>query len=111
MHSQSNSLAARRSGGYVEAWQIPWYSAQLATAQDGKATPGLEAAAPLGSVPPYVEAQPTACPIGRRLELQQHAILRALYEEFRVTSAKADRAQEAERLAKQRFEDALPSQE
>ena len=54
-----------------------------------KPPPGLEAAAPLGSVPPYVEAQPTACPIGRRLELQQHAILRALYEEFRVTSAKA----------------------
>ena len=45
--------------------------------------------------------------IGRRLEIQQHTILRALYEEFRVTSAKADRAREAERLANQRFEDAL----
>ena len=72
-----------------------------------KPPPGLEAATPLGSVPPFVEAQQAACSIGRRLEIQQHTILRALYEEFRVTSAKADRAREAERLAKQRFEDAL----
>ena len=52
-------------------------------------------------------AQQGMCPISRHLEIQQHTILRALYEEFRVTSAKADRAREAERLAKQRFEDAL----
>ena len=51
--------------------------------------------------------QPATHPVSRRLEVQQHTILRALYEEFRVVSAKADRAREAERLAKQRFEDAL----
>ena len=51
--------------------------------------------------------QPVTHPVGRRQEVQQHSILRALYEEFRVVSAKADRAREAERLAKQRFEDAL----
>ena len=43
----------------------------------------------------------------RGQELQQWTILRALYEEFRVISAKAERAREAERLARQRFEDAL----
>ena len=48
--------------------------------------------------------QPATHPVNRRLEVQQHTTLRALYEEFR---AKADRAREAERLAKQRFEDAL----
>ena len=58
-------------------------------------------------LPLMQRTEPAACPIDRRLELQQHTILRALYEEFRVTSAKADRAREAERLAKQRFEHAL----
>ena len=72
-----------------------------------KPPPGLEAAAPPGNAPPHAETEPAVCPIDRRLELQQHTILRALYEEFRVTSAKADRAREAERLAKQRFEHAL----
>ena len=51
--------------------------------------------------------QPPTHQASRRQEVQQHTILRALYEEFRVVSAKADRAREAERLAKQRFEDAL----
>ena len=67
--------------------------------------PGLEAAAPNHGHPPLT--QPVTHPVSRRLEVQQHSILRALYEEFRVVSAKADRAREAERLAKQRFEDAL----
>ena len=51
--------------------------------------------------------QPTDSSASRGQELQQWTILRALYEEFRVVSAKADRAREAERLARQRFEDAL----
>ena len=72
-----------------------------------KPPPGLEGTAPMGGVPSYAETAPAVCPMSRRLEQQQYTILRALYEEFRVTSAKADRAREAERLAKQRFEHAL----
>ena len=91
-------------------WRNGRFSGKVPTLpppKTAKPPPGLEAAMPLGSVPPYAEAQQAACSIGRHLEIQQHTILRALYEEFRVTSAKADRAREAERLAKQRFEDAL----
>ena len=51
--------------------------------------------------------EPPAQSAIRRQEIQQWNILRALYEEFRVVSAKADRAREAERLSRQRFEDAL----
>ena len=68
--------------------------------------PGLDAAAPPGYSPMPSAVHTAAFPMNRHLETQQN-ILRALYEEFRVTSAKADRAREAERLAKQRFEDAL----
>ena len=70
--------------------------------------PGLDAAVPSHGYSPMPSVpQPATRSFSRRLEIQQHTILRALYEEFRVTSAKADRAREAERLAKQRFEDAL----
>ena len=67
--------------------------------------PGLEVASPSHDNLPMT--QPPAHQASRRQEVQQYTILRALYEEFRVVSAKADRAREAERLAKQRFEDAL----
>ena len=91
-------------------WRNGRFSGKVPTLpppKTAKPPPGLEAAMPLDSTPQLTEAQSAACSIGRRLEIQQHTILRALYEEFRVTSAKADRAREAERLAKQRFEDAL----
>ena len=91
-------------------WRNGRFSGKVPTLpppKTAKPPPGLDAAMPPGYSPMSSRAQQGMCPISRHLEIQQHTILRALYEEFRVTSAKADRAREAERLAKQRFEDAL----